>query len=65
MNVHVFNGLCPDCRDKQASVEKRQHLAGLRGLVVEERLERIEEFLYDTNVEVRLKHLESKTATYA
>lgn len=62
VNVHSFNGLCPACRAEQADVEKRQHLAGLKGLTVEERLE---ELFYDTNAEARLKSLEAKTATYA
>lgn len=65
VNVHAFNGLCPQCRSEQEDAEKRQHLAGLKGLTVEERLERLEELFYDMDVDARLKSLEHKTATYA
>lgn len=41
------SGICQDCRWKAKSKKERQFLSGLKGLAVEERLERIEKILYD------------------
>lgn len=41
------SGVCQDCRWKKATKAKRRFLSGLKGLSLEERLERIEELLYD------------------
>ena len=45
--VMMVDGHCADCRAREASRKKRVALAGLRGLTKEERLDRIEEMLYD------------------
>jgi reverse gyrase len=65
VNVHSFNGMCPECRAKAASEKKRKTLAGLKGLTVEERLNRVEEILYDLDAESRLKALEALNQRYA
>ena len=64
--VHPMDSsTCNSCRHKKASKKKRLHLASLKGLTVEERLDRIEEVLYDTNADRRLKGLEAENQTYA
>ncbi len=63
-NVRGFNGVCIECLEKAASKKKRVHLAGLKGLTVEERLEKIEEQLYDTPFENANK-FEPKQHKYA
>lgn len=65
VDVHTFKGTCPECRAKIADRERREHLAGLKGLTPEERLERIEAALYDLNTGERLSRLESVNRTCA
>ena len=43
----MINGHCTDCRAREASLKKRMALAALKGLTDKERLDRIEETLYD------------------
>ena len=45
--VTDHSGVCQDCRYKASSKARRIHLAGLKGMTVKERLERIEAQLYD------------------
>lgn len=45
--VMMVNGHCTDCRAREASKKKRMALAALKGLTEKERLDRIEETLYD------------------
>jgi hypothetical protein len=47
VDVHLFTGVCPECVKELADKERRMALAALKGLTVEERLERIEATLYD------------------
>jgi hypothetical protein len=54
--------VCAADARKEAQQKRRMDLAGLKGLTVEERLERIEAQLYD--LAPRVGALESKTATY-
>ena len=58
------SGVCAECRKKIADRMRRLHFAGLKGLTIEERLERVEIELYDLHIDKRLSRLESKTATY-
>ena len=65
---HTFirNGnKCAVCCAEEASKKRRLHLASLKGLTVEERLDRIEEVLYDTDARDRLKALEAANQTYS
>lgn len=55
---------CASCRQKEASRKKRTHLASLKGLTVEERLERIEEILYDLDVERVKGFIDAATIRY-
>lgn len=64
MEVTDYSNVCGQCRTNEANARKRMHLASLKGLTVEERLARIEEELYDSNANKRLRALESKNATY-
>ncbi len=59
--------LCPTCveADRQASLKgRRVYLAGLTGLTPEERLAKIEAYLYDLDAKARLEVLEDHNATY-
>jgi hypothetical protein len=62
---HTFRGVCSDCRKAEADKARRKHLAGLKGLTVEERLERIEAELYDTAANRRLGAIEAANRQYA
>lgn len=42
-----FATACSACRRKDSDAKKRTHLKGLEALTVEERLRRIEEWIYD------------------
>lgn len=55
---------CSDCRAKLSNKARRVYFAGLKGLTVEERLDRIEQFLYDSDIDNKLKFIQSKLATY-
>lgn len=39
--------ICSSCRDKEVTQKRTQHLNGLRALPIEERLVRIEKWIYD------------------
>lgn len=45
--VTDHSGVCQNCRSEAISKARRVHLAGLKGMTVKERLERIEAQLYD------------------
>lgn len=62
---HTFRGTCSECLKKAADRARRTHLAGLRGLSVEERLERIEAQLYDTAADSRISAIEIAHHQYA
>jgi hypothetical protein len=65
---HTFSrrgNVCADCWAKEEERKKRVYLASLKGLTLEERLEKIEETLYNLNVEDRFAYLESFHRTYA
>ena len=63
--VTDHSGVCQECRRKIASKARRVHLAGLRGMTPEERLERIEAQLYDFDTERRLRAIEASHTKYA
>lgn len=42
-----YNGKCGDCVSREKSKASRLHFASLKGLTVEERLERIEKWQYE------------------
>lgn len=59
--------LCIDCTNllhEENKKTRRVYLAGLKGLTIEERISKIEEYLYDTDAEKRLDSLEIKNITY-
>ena len=56
--------ICNSCIQENEDRDRRVYLAGLKGLTMEERLDKIEEALYDLNAENRIKSLESRLATY-
>jgi hypothetical protein len=56
---------CWECWSKEQSKKRRLHLSSLKGLTVEERLERIEAALYDSDADQRIGILESIHRTYA
>ena len=56
--------ICAACRHKIADRERRTYLASLTGLTLEERIQLIEEQLYDQNAGRRLAALEAKNTTY-
>jgi hypothetical protein len=56
--------ICDSCRNKEYSKAKRLYLASLKGLTIEERLSKIEEDLYDLNINQRLSSLESNFIQY-
>ena len=58
------SNICSDCWSKSISRAKRTYLAGLKGLTTEERLEILEEKMYDLNGDTRLKYLESQFVQY-
>lgn len=62
--VTHYDNLCHDCRYKIANQARRTHLASLKGLSIEERLEKIEAYLYDLNIDSRLSRCESHHQTY-
>lgn len=62
---HTFRGVCAECLATEADQSRRVHLAGLKSLSVEERLERIEAEIYDTQIEKRLSALEVKGHSYS
>lgn len=39
--------LCSECSAKEKDMKRREHFAGLEGLALEERIRRIEEWIYD------------------
>lgn len=57
--VHTLDGVCSTCRKREADRARRVHFASLKGLTVEERLERIEKELYDTAANRRLSAIEA------
>lgn len=63
--VTDHSGVCRDCRATIASKKRRVHLAGLRGMTPEERLERIEAQLYDLDADRRLRVIEASNTRYA
>ena len=63
--VTDHSGVCQDCRAKISSKKRRVHLAGLRGMTPEERLERIEAQLYDLDASRRLREIEAANVRYA
>ena len=63
--VTDHSGVCQDCRAEIAGKKRRVHLAGLRGMTPEERLERIEAQLYDLDAERRLRAIEAANTRYA
>lgn len=42
-----FSNICLDCQAEIADQTRRQYLAGLKGLTIEERLSKIEAWIYD------------------
>lgn len=62
--VVTSDRVCGNCRTQKADKARRLHFAGLKGLTLEERIEKIEQQLYDSDVNRRLSCLESKLATY-
>ena len=61
MDKHSFKGYCPPCQKIAADQARRMHLASLKGLSLEERIEKIEAALYDLRPSERLALLEAKT----
>lgn len=47
MGIKSSRGWCAQCESNEKSKSRRQHLAGLKGLTVKERIEKIESCLYD------------------
>ena len=45
--------VCNACRQKEKSAEKRQYFSGLDGLTIEERLRKIELWIYEYKLETR------------
>lgn len=64
-DAHTFRGVCSDCQKAGSDKARRKHLAGLKGLTVEERLERIEAELYDTAANRRIGAIEAANHRYA
>lgn len=64
--IEVINGtsICQGCRSSLANKARRVHLSGLKGLTTQERLARIEETLYDLNINARLGRLEDRSVQY-
>ena len=62
---HTFRGVCSQCRKEEADKKRREHLAGLKGLTILERLEKIEAELYDTGAARRLDAIEIRDHSYA
>lgn len=56
--------VCVKCRGQESDRARRVHLDGLKGLTIEERLDRIEKELYDTAAKRRLGALEARNAVY-
>lgn len=56
--------VCQACRKKEWKRAKREHLYGLAGLTLEERVRRIEEQLYDLDIDRRFRVIESKNVRY-
>ena len=46
MAIKSSDGWCSQCEQNQIDKEKRQYLAGLKGLTIKERIEKIELKLY-------------------
>lgn len=59
-----FHQICNNCIKENKDRDRRVYLAGLKGLTIEERVSKIEEALYDLNMENRIGRLESRLATY-
>ncbi len=56
--------VCVNAQKNENSRERRQYLASLKGLTIEERLSKIEEYLYDTDAAKRLDSLEITNIKY-
>jgi hypothetical protein len=60
VDKNSFKGICAVCLKAEADKTRRMHLASLKGLSLEERLERLEAALYDLKAEERISALEIK-----
>jgi 3-methyladenine DNA glycosylase/8-oxoguanine DNA glycosylase len=47
-----YTGKCNQCLSEEKNKSKRMYLASLKGLTVQERLSKIEEYLYDLKSEL-------------
>lgn len=56
--------ICIECRTIESSRARRVHFAGLKGLTIEERLQRLEEQAYNLDTERRLRLLEVNNVRY-
>jgi hypothetical protein len=50
------SGICGSCRREMNDRDKRMHLASLKGLTIEERLELMEESLYNLSKRPTITH---------
>ncbi len=62
--VVTHDRICGSCRASEGSRKRRTHLASLKGLTLKERIERIEEQLYDLDLRRRIEALESHHIRY-
>jgi len=63
--VTDHSGVCQSCRAEIAQKKRNVHLAGLRGLTTQQRLEVIEAQLYDLDADRRLRAIEMTNVQYA
>ena len=59
-----YEQICNSCIVKNQDQDRQVYLDRLKNLTIEERMEKIEEILYDLNLNKRLKSLESFSRGY-
>jgi len=62
--VHDQGRVCRSCRRDKEIADRAAHLKKLKEMPIEERVSRIEEMLYDLDLERRLKALDALTTRY-
>lgn len=62
--VHDQGRVCRSCRREKEIADRDSHLKKLKEMPLEDRVARIEEMLYDLDLENRLKRLDNLTARF-
>jgi len=62
--IHDQGRICRTCRRDKEISDRAAHLTKLKAMPLEDRISRIEEMLYDLDLERRLKSLDALTTRF-